>query len=93
MDITTFYNGLSSLAWHITKHNVLIIGRDMNSQIEKDENKSYLHKLPNRNGEYLTDFSSLNPKFQKREEKLSTSTFPNNTKAQVDYILVYKYII
>ena len=51
----------------------------MNVQIGKDKNnKFYLHNLPNRNGEYLTDFSlknslsCLNTKFQKRKGKLST---------------------
>ena len=33
MDITTFYNTLSSLVWHIPKHNVQIIGGHMNAQI------------------------------------------------------------
>ena len=35
MDITAFYNRLSSLGWHIPKHNVLMIGRD------KDENNKF----------------------------------------------------
>ena len=48
----------SSLVQQIPKHNVLIIGRDINAQIGKDENnKVCIQKLPNRNGEYLTDFS------------------------------------
>ena len=38
IDIITFYNVLSFLVQHISKHNVLIIGRDMNSRIGKDEN-------------------------------------------------------
>ena len=51
-DITTFYNELSSLVGHIPKHNVLIIGRDMNAHIvlyrrgewytEKNERLIYL---------------------------------------------------
>ena len=36
-DNTTFYNGLFSLAQHIPNLNVLIIGGDMNVQIEKKE--------------------------------------------------------
>ena len=35
LDITSFYNELSSLAWYITKHNVLIIGGSMNAEIGK----------------------------------------------------------
>ena len=31
MEIITFYNELSSLVQHILKHNVLIIGGDMNA--------------------------------------------------------------
>ena len=72
----TIYHG-TPLAWHITKHNVQIIVRDMNAQIGKDENNKFsLHNLLNRNGEYLADFSlknslsCLNTKFQKREGKL-----------------------
>ena len=37
-DIPTFYDGLSAHAQHIPKHNVLIIGEDMTTQIGKDEN-------------------------------------------------------
>ena len=73
MDITTFYNRLSSLAQHIPKHNILIISTDMNTQIGNDENNKFgLHNLPSRNSEYLANFSPknslsyLNTKFQKR---------------------------
>ena len=52
---------LSSLVQNIPKHNILIIGGDMNAQISKDENNKFsLHKLPNRNSEYLTAFSLKN---------------------------------
>ena len=37
MDLITFYNELSSLSRSIPKHNVLIM-RDINAQIGKDEN-------------------------------------------------------
>ena len=58
MDIITFYNKLSSLAWYILKHNIQSIGGDMNTQIGKNENNKFgLHILPNRYGEYL-DFMS-----------------------------------
>ena len=37
-DNTTFYDGLSSLAWQIFKRNVLI-GGDRNARTGKDKNK------------------------------------------------------
>ena len=37
-DIITFYNGLSSLVRSIPKHNVPIIGGDMNAQIGIEKN-------------------------------------------------------
>ena len=37
-DTITVYNQLSPLVWHIPKHNVLIIGGDVNAQTGKDEN-------------------------------------------------------
>ena len=60
-DIITFYDELSSLVRHIPKHNLLIIGGDMNAQISKDENNEFcLQNLSNRNGQYLADFSLKN---------------------------------
>ena len=86
LDITAFYNRLSLFALHIPKHNVLIISGDMNAKIHKDENnKSCLHNLPNRNGEYLEAFSlknslsCLNFKFQKRQRNLRIYIYPNST--------------
>ena len=74
-NITTVWNGSPSLAWHIPKHNVLIIEGDIYAHIGKHRNnESCLHNLPNRNGEYLADFSHdkniafLNTKFQKRRK-------------------------
>ena len=63
-DITTFYDGLFFLARHIPKHKVLIICGDMNVKIGKNENNKFgLHNLPNRNGEYLIEFSLENSVF------------------------------
>ena len=57
-DLITFYNELFSLVRCIPKHNILIIGKDTNAQIGKDENNKFcLHNSSNRNGEYLTAFS------------------------------------
>ena len=39
-DITTFYNELLFLVRHISKHNVQIIGGDMNVHVGKDENNT-----------------------------------------------------
>ena len=37
-DLDIFYNEISSLIRRIRKHNVLIMGGDMNTQIDKNEN-------------------------------------------------------
>ena len=56
MDLITFYNALSSLACGIPKHNILIISRDMNAKIGRDENKKFcLHDLTSRKEEHLTE--------------------------------------
>ena len=67
----------------------------MNAQIGKNViNELSLHKSSNRNGEHQTDFTlenrltCLNNKFQKRENYGPTNA--NNTKAQIDYILINK---
>ena len=76
-ELIAFYDELSSLVRSIPKHNVLVIGGDMNAQIGKNRNKKYsLHNTPNRNGQHLADFmienrlTCLNTNFQKREGKL-----------------------
>ena len=75
-DLDAFYNEPSSLVYSIPKYNVLIIGRDMNAQIDKDVNNKFsLHNSSNRNGEHLMYFTiengstCLNAKFQKRRGK------------------------
>ena len=96
-ELVTFYDELSSLVRSIPKHNMLVIGRDMNAQIGKNGNNKYsLHNTSNRNGQHLTDFmienrlACLNTNYQKREGKLWTYTYANNTKAQIDYVLINK---
>ena len=96
-DLITIFNELSSLVQSILKHNVLIIGGDMNAQIGKNINHKFsLHNSSNRNGEHLTDLTlenrltCLNKKFQKRKRKLWTYTNANNTKAQIDYVFINK---
>ena len=96
-ELVTFYDELSSLVRSISKHNMLVIGGDMNAQIGKNGNNKYsLHNTSNRNGQHLTDFmienrlACLNTNYQKREGKLWTYTYANNTKAQIDYVLINK---
>ena len=40
-DIMTFYKKLSSLVRNIPKHNVMIIGEDINAHIGKNENDKF----------------------------------------------------
>ena len=96
-ELVTFYDELSSLVRSIPKHNMLVIGGDMNAKIGKNRNNKYsLHNTSNRNGQHLTDFmienklACLNTNYQKREDNLWTYTYANNTKAQIDYVLINK---
>ena len=73
-ELVDFYTELSSLVRSIPKHNLLVIGGDMNAQIGKNGNNKYsLHNTSNRNGQLLTDFmienrlTCLNTNYQKRE--------------------------
>ena len=51
-DLIAFYNELSSLIRCIPKHNVLVIGRDMNGQIDKNVNYKFnIQNSLNRKGE------------------------------------------
>ena len=95
--LIAFYDELSSLVRSIPKHNVLIIGGDMNAQIRKNGNHKYSqHNLSNRNGQHLTDFTRenrltcLNKNFQKTERKLWTYTYANTTRAQIEYDVINK---
>ena len=96
-ELIDFYDELSSLVRSIPKHNLLVIGGDMNAQIGKNGNNKYsLHNTSNRNGQHQTDFmienrlTCLNTNFQKRKGKLWTYTYANNTKAQIDYVFINK---
>ena len=85
--LATFYDELFSLVRSIPKHNLLIIGGDMNTQIGKSRHNKYsLHNTSNRNGQHLTDFmienrlTCLNTNYQQSEGKLWTYTYANNSK-------------
>ena len=57
-DLIAFYDELSSLVRIILKHNVLVVGGDMNAHIGKNVNQKFsLHYSSNRNGQHLTDFT------------------------------------
>ena len=95
--IIVFYDELSSLVRSIPKHNVLVIGGDMNAPIRKNGSHKYsLHSSSNRNGQHLTDFTienrltCLNTNFQKGEGKLWKYIYANSTKAQIDYVFINK---
>ena len=69
-EVVNFYEELSSLVRSIPKHNLLVIGGDMNAQIGKNRNNKYSqHSTSNRNGQHLTDFMRENrlTNYQKRE--------------------------
>ena len=96
-ELVALYDELSSLVRSIPKHNVLVIGEDMNAQIGKNGNNKYSqHNTSNRNGQHLPDFmienrlTCLNTNYQKREGKLWTYSYANNNKAQIDYIFINK---
>ena len=96
-ELVALYDELSSLVRSIPKHNVLVIGRDINAQIRKNGNNRYsLDNTSNRNGKHLTEFmmenrlTCLNTNYQKREGKLWIYTYANNSKAQIDYVLINK---
>ena len=97
IELVAFYDELSALVRSIPKHNVLVIGIDMNAQIGKNGNNKYsLHNTSNRNGQHPTNFmienrlTCLNTNFQKREGKLWTYTYANTNKAQIDYVFINK---
>ena len=96
-ELIAFYDELSSLVRCIPKHNVLVIGGDMNSQIGKNGNNKYsLQNTSNRNGQHLIDFmienrlTCLNTNYQKREGKLWTYKYTKNNKALIDYVFINK---
>ena len=83
-----FYDELSSLVRSIPKHNLLVIGKDMNAQIGKNGNNKYsLHNTSNWNGQHLTEFmmenrlTCLNTNYQKGRENYG----PTHTRTIVKH--------
>ena len=96
-EVIDFYNDLSSLIRSVPKHNVLVIGGDLNAEIGQNiHHKFTYHFTSNRNGEYLEHFLiengllCINTPFQKRRGKLWTYTYPNGDIAQMDYMMINK---
>ena len=86
-DAIDFYNDLSSLVRAIPKHNVLILGGDMNAQIGTSQyHKFSFHQISNRNGEHLESFLiennliTANTRFQKGEVSCGHLHTPMGTK-------------
>ena len=96
-ELIAFYGELSSLVRCILKHNVFVIGGDINAQIGKNVNHKFsFHNSSKRNRQHLRDLMTknritcLNSNFQKREGNLWTYIYANNAKAQIDYIFINK---
>ena len=79
---------------NVPPHNVLMLCGDFNAKLGRDSVRYSLHEATNRNGEHLYDLMhsfnliAANCHFQKPQRKLWTFTYPNGSKAQLDYILV-----
>ena len=97
-DVIDFYDELSPCVRSVPKHNVLIIGGDMNAHLGRDkaQHKFSYHERTNRNGEHLQTFLMenklvcLNTRFQKRIGKKWTHTHPNGYKSQIDFLFINK---
>ena len=90
-----FYAELAELTKNIPKHNVILIGGDMNARIgESDAKGSVYNETTNENGQHLLDYmqecnlKALNTSFTKRKGKLWTHTSPAGARSQIDYILI-----
>ena len=96
-DLITFYNELSSHVRSNPKQNVLVIGGDRNAPISKNVNHKFSrHNSSNRNGKHLRDFTlenrltCLNTKFEKKKENHGLHPRKNNTKTQINDIVINK---
>ena len=95
IELVAFYDELSSLVRSIPKHNVLVIGGDMNALIRKNGNHKFsLHykqkwTISNRFHD-RKEISVPQYKLSKREGKLWIYTYTNNCKVQRDYVLINK---
>ena len=92
-----FYETLADVQKAAPKHNMLLTCGDFNAQVKEESvfKRSY-NKETNRNGNLLLDLVieneqiPLNSHFLKKNSKLWTFTYPNRSRAQIDYILINK---
>ena len=92
------YETLLDAIQSIPKHNVLLVLGDFNAHLGEDQARFSYHKNTNSNGELMSDLADAagllitNTQFQKKQGKLWTyiSDMKENTKTQVDYILINK---
>ena len=94
-DVIDFYYKLSGLTRQFSKHNTVILAGDFNAKLGREN--GFIHSYnqsSNRNDFFLTEIIKenklvcLNTMVQKEEGKKLTFSYPNNTKTQLDYILV-----
>ena len=90
-----FYAELAELTKTIPKHNVLLVGGDMNGRIGKSDVKGWVYnETTNENGQLLLDYmlecnlKALNTSFIKRTGKLWTHISPIGARNQIDFILI-----
>ncbi len=97
-DVIDFYDDLSPCVRSVPKHNLLIIGGDLNAHLGRDkvQHKFSYHDSTNRNGEHLHTFLlenklvCLNTRFEKKIGKKWTHIHPNGFKSQIDFLLINK---
>lgn len=93
IDIKSFYDTLNETLETIPAHNMLFVAGDFNARIGPEEALYNYSLETNRNGQQLCDFMdqfnliAINTRFQKHRSKLWTFTYPNGSKAQLDFIL------
>ena len=90
-----FYEKLADVQKALPKHNVVATCGDFNAKVkEQDIIRRSFHDKTSRNGDLLLDLISeneqvsLNSHFLKKNSKLWTFTYPDKTKAHIDYILI-----
>ena len=92
-EVDEFYTSLKNLLNNIPKHNFLAIAGDFNAKLAAPDVLFSYNKESNRNGDHLVnlieeyDLFSSNNFFRKCPNHLWTFQYPNDTKAQIDYIL------
>ena len=95
-EVNEFYKTLKSTVESVPAHNFLSIAGDFNAKLGPDDAAFTYDTKTNRNGEMLLSlldefnlFSASNT-FMKSKSKLWTFTYPNGSRAQLDYILFRK---